>query len=516
MKNILKKCYNRRMVQYAGAVLLLLLTIALVVAGIKLMVPENRIRPLDPSLIEAGKEKNQYEIHVVFNPEDKTLTCHQKVAYRNNSSNELTHIYYHLYPNAFKYEEKPAFPLEEMEQAYPNGFSSGYIEIEQVYIHGSKAGFVVGGYSEDTLMVLLKGPLKPSETVVIEFDYTVKLPNSLGRFGYGENTTKAANWYPIASVYDENGWNLHRYYPIGDPFYSDVSNYKVIIDAPSNYLIASTGDILSKTEYGSGIEWEIQGTAVRDFAWLASDRFKVSTRQVEGTTVYSYYYTEPYGIEALDYAASALEIYNRSFGLYPYRQLSVVESDFFIGGMEYPNLIMIDTRLYKGPDLTWLEIVTVHETAHQWWYGLVGNNQVEEAWLDEALTEYATVLYYGHRYGPDREEEIYQNFIAEGKYHMLEGYIRALGKDETIHRATYEFADWILYDVLVYGKGAMMFHEIHKKIGDPMFYTVLQTYLETYRFKNATKKDLIEVFNEVTKEDWTVFFNNWLFDNKNE
>ena len=467
-------------------------------------------------LAEASKGWNQYEISVAFDPESKTLQCEQKVEYINRSGDELTHLYFHLYPNAFRYEEKPVFDKGDMERAYPNGFSPGFLDMEEVRINGRESDFIIGGYSEDLLMLLLEGSLAPGETVSVEMHYMVRMPNCLGRFGYGDNTFKAVNWYPIASVYDENGWNLDRYYPIGDPFYSDTANYKVSIKAPSDYIIASTGDIKDKKEKDGYTTWQLSAPAVRDFAWLAGDSFRTASRQVGNTTVTSYYYSDATGEKALDYAASALEFFNAAFGEYPYRHFSVVESDFFIGGMEYPNLIMMDHSLYASENMDSLELVTVHETAHQWWYGLVGNNQVTDAWIDEGLTEYSTVLYYGHRYGPEKEKEIYDGMIAEGKYSYLHFYARTAEVDETIDRPSYEFSDWILYDLLVYGKGAMMFHDLRERMGKDSFTLALREYCREHQFQNVDKEDMIRTFNRVTGQNWEEYFNKWLYDENHE
>jgi hypothetical protein len=467
---------------------------------------------VNPKLVEAAKGLNQYEILVDFDPVNKSLQCEQKLEYINHSEKELTHLYFHLYPNAFRYEEKPVFDKAEMMRAYPNGFSSGSLDMELVLIDGKESDFVIGGYSENLLMLLVDGSLQPGETASIEMKYTVHMPNCLGRFGYGDNTFKAVNWYPIASVYDDSGWNLDRYYSIGDPFYSDAAIYKVTIKAPKDYIIASTGDIIKEVEKDGVKTWQIEALAVRDFAWLASDHFITASKDVGHTTVTSYYFTEEMGERALDYAAASLKFFNESFGEYPYRHFSVVESDFFIGGMEYPNLIMMDQSLYSPYYMDALELVTVHETAHQWWYGLVGNNQVADAWIDEGLTEYSTLLYYGHRYGLEREQDIYKSMIAEGKYNYLQVYAGPEKIDETIHRPSYEFPDWIIYDILVYGKGAMMFHELRMEMGDDLFFKALREYFEKHQFANVDKEDMIRIFNQSTDQKWEEHFNKWLYD----
>lgn len=455
---------------------------------------------------------NEYNIYVDFKPEEKTLSCVQSIKYRSTVQKPLTHIYFHLYPNAFKYESKPAFPMEEMDRAYPNGFSEGYIDIDNIIVEGNEADYTISGYSDGLLTVFLNEPLEPDKSITIEMEYTVVMPNCMGRFGYGDKTWKAANWYPIAAVYDDKGWALDPYYPIGDPFYSEISDYTVIIKAPNQYVIASTGTDMSCTQKGSYKEWEFKAPSVRDFAWVASPDFNTISKRVGDTTVISYYYTDEYGEKALDYAADALKIFNDKFGLYPYKRLSVVESDFFIGGMEYPNLVMIDTNIYSEKYLGWLEMVTVHEIAHQWWYGVVGNDQVNEAWLDEGLTEYSAVLYYGARYGPDKEKYIYSNMIAEGKYSALQEYVK---ESEVINRPIHEFKNWIEYDILVYGKGAMMFHEMRNILGDKVFLNALREYYKKYKYKNVKAEDMIETFSEVSGRNLWDVFDKWLNDGEN-
>jgi hypothetical protein len=462
---------------------------------------------INPDLQAASKGLSWYNIVVMFDPDEAELSCAQTVNYINNHNTAFDRLYFHLYPNAFRDENRVPFFADEKERAYPNGFSPGWIEIESITVNEVPADFQISGYSNNILDISLNSLLKPGDTVKIVMTYRVKIPNCIGRFGYGQHTFNITNWYPIVCVYDHDGWNIDPYYPVGDPFYSDVANYEVIIKAPTDYTVAATGNI-TDIKYETGYKiWKIQALAVRDFAWLASREFEVVSRNVDGITVYSYFLpgSREGGMKAADYVASAVEIFNRRFGKYPYSQLSVVQSDFFVGGMEYPNLVMVDKSLYAEGQEYWLEYVTVHETAHQWWYGVVGNDQIDEAWLDEALTEYSTILYYGNRYGSDKEKEIYNNVIAEGKCLFLQNYY---DKEllPAIDQPVYRFPDWITYDLVVYGKGASIFNDLRHMVGDEVFYRILQEYYESNKFKNATAADLIDACNKVTGKEWRDFF----------
>ncbi len=470
-------------------------------------------RAIPSEVRRASRGLTEYRIDVEFDPGRKLLICNQRVEYRNHERESLGELFFHLYPNVFKDRRRVPFPQEDMGLAYPNGFSSGYMRLKEVRVEGTPVSFTLKGESSDILHLPLPKVIKPGKTITIDMEYLVKLPNCLGRFGYGDTTYNVTNWYPILSVYDETGWNNDPYYEIGDPFYSDAANYKVTIHGPEDLVIASTGMAQKRVEGDRGI-WTIEAYAVRDFAWLAGRRenFKVFSREVDGTMVYSYSYEDEAGEAALDYAAEAIRIFNKAFGKYPYRQFSVVEADFFIGGMEYPHIVLIDKALYRPEVRQLLEYVVVHEAAHQWWYGLVGNDEIDESWLDEALTEYSTILYYGKRYGPQRQERMFQTMVIDNGYGRLEALTEGQKEKEIIHKPTYEFEDMWVYDSLVYGKGAVMFRELHKEMGDQDFEKFLQTYYREMKYKNATKEDLLKACRKATGKEWKDFFQKWLYD----
>ena len=128
------------------------------------------------------------------------------------------------------------------------------------------------------------------------------------RFGYGENTYNFGNWYPIAAIYDDRGWNLEPYYKVGDPFYSEVSNYQVILKLPKDFKLATTGKIKSRKNYKAkdidyrGLIWEIEAEAVRDFAWVTSRDFKVKMGKADGINIEVYYFQGQQGNKALEVA----------------------------------------------------------------------------------------------------------------------------------------------------------------------------------------------------------------------
>lgn len=458
---------------------------------------------------EALENINQYDINVEFNPNEKTIKGNQKVTYINNEKTSLDKVYFHLYPNAFKEKETAPFLFDDFSNAYPRGFSEGYIDINEVHIDGEKVSYSIDEADNTIMEVSLPRELGAGDKVTIDMEYTIKLPPAGERFGYGNDTYNLGNWYPVAAVYDDSGWNLDPYYAIGDPFYSDISNYKVAIKAPTDFVIASTGNILSAEINDNVREWKIEANAFRDFAWVASSKFEIVEKDIDGTLIKMYFINdgtvdEDMKDNALKFAESSLNIFNETFGQYPYKEYSVVQTNF-PSGMEYPGIVFIGSQYYDRAYANYLEIVIVHETAHQWWYGVVGNDQIDESWLDESFASYSEVIYFTENYGEKTGEKYHKREneagINEAAYSL---------EDEMILKPLKSFKDWNDYGLLVYNKGAVFLDDIKGRYGEEVFYNILKTYYNRYKFKIATTEDFLNVCEEVTGEELDEYFKKWL------
>jgi hypothetical protein len=433
-----------------------------------------------------GNDVNTYSIDVSFDDKEKLLKCAQNITYINKTDKNLERIYFHIYPNAFLKKEYAPFEKNEFKKAYPNGFSKGYININKVLGKKYNLDYKIMGKKEDILEVNLEDNLKPGQKTNIYLEYDVKLPNSVGRFGYGDYTINITNWYPIACVYDNRGWNTKTYEKIGDPFYSDISNFNVNINIPSRYKLATTGTIKSERIKKDSTLYKIKGNNVRDFAFILSDKFNVLSTKLNDTKIYSYFLDKKLGKESLQIAKDSLVVFNNLFGKYPYKTYSVVASDFFIGGMEYPNLVMIDRNLYNQNSKFSLEYVVAHETAHQWWYSLVGNDEISEPWLDEALTEYSTILYFEKKYGKEVKDRLIKN-LKTNTFRK---------STESIFKSTTEFKNSFEYSLCVYSKGALLLDNIRNKVGDDVFFETLRKYYKQNMYKNVTGNQFVNIWKE--------------------
>lgn len=466
-----------------------------------------------PSNVPAQTEKeiNQYDIDAVLDPTNMILTAEQKVTYVNNDDVELTELYFHIYTNAFKKKETAPFLFDDFSRAYARGFQPGYSEISSVELSNGQSRkaleFNLQGEGDTILRVKLSEPLQPKKNITLGLKYKVIIPPAGERFGYGINNINMGNWYPIAAVYDNDGWNLDKYYSVGDPFYSDTSNYTIKIKAPKGYIIAGSGSILEEKAEGDYVSWKFDAKNMRDFAFIASDKFQIAQEKAGDTLVKSYYYKghEKRGKEALDYGVRSIEVFGSSFGKYPYSTYSVVETEF-PSGMEYPGLVYINERYYDDNyDGDNLESTTVHETAHQWWYGVVGNDQIEEAWLDEGFATYSEGVFTEKEYGRGNGD-MYYAYLDESARED----IKAKVYDGVILKPLDRYANWDDYGPAVYTGGAALLTEIRREAGDDTFFKIMQTYYKEYSFKNATTEDFLKVCDQVSGKKFDDLFNNRL------
>lgn len=451
---------------------------------------------------------NKYEMDLKLDDTNKLLSGTEKVTYCNRSDKTLDDIYFHVYPNAFSKNETVPVMFNDSSYAYPNGFNPCYIDILNVSVDGKKIKYSISGVDSTTLKLELKKPIRKDEYVKILIDYQLKIPVARDRIGYYDGSYLLGNWYPIAAVYDNTGWNIDPFYDIGDPFYSDSANYQVKITLPDKYIIASTGNIVSeKIEAGKRII-NIDAQSVRDFAWAASSRFKTYNKKVDGINIKYYFLNSDR--ERINKAMSTVEntikTFNEQFGKYPYKSYSIIET-YFPSGMEYPQLAFIPNSYFDGSkSMLGLEGVIVHETAHQWWYGVVGSNEIDEAWLDEGLATYSKVIYFEKMNGTSFGRDYYEKNI----HSIYENKRKSIKGEENLLKPLYEFDGWKEYDTLAYKKGAVLFDVLRNKVGDKVFFDILKKYYNENKYKNVKTQDFIDAVENITNEKWDVFFDEWI------
>jgi hypothetical protein len=452
---------------------------------------------------------NKYKIDVELDTETMTYTGKQTLTYTNNTDIDLEELYFHLYPNAFGNLYDSPLLFNSREKIGSLNDMRGFIDIEKVSFENKDLELNI---LDTILHVKLNETLRKGKSTEIYLEYKVTLPAAKDRFGYHDKGINFGNWYPIVCVYDEKGWNLDPYYKIGDPFYSQVSDYDVTITVPKEMVVASSGRILSEKKSKGKKIYNIEGKLIRDFAWVASKDFVVKEKKVDDTIVKVYSVNDDSHMidKTLEIGEQSLLTFNRIFGKYPYAIYSIVNTEF-PSGMEYPGIVFISNDYFYRDLTSILEKVIVHETAHQWWYGLVGNNQVTEAWLDESLATYSELIYVNETKG-EREAKDYYNENIKLGYEYATQY-KYIG-NEVVNKPLEEFAGWDDYSILVYLRGAMFIDRIKEDFGEEVLYEILSKYYERYKFHIATTEDFIKVCEEVTNTSFEPLVKEYLNGNK--
>lgn len=435
----------------------------------------------------------QYEIDATLDPLARTVRGQSTLSLTNDKSASFTSLFFHLYPNAFAQVETTPAPVS----AYDRGFQPGGIAVFQVTVDGQLTPSEIKGTQ---LRVDLPAPIKPGQTVRLQMRWTLTVPPAAYRFGSKDGTFMLGNWYPVLAVWDDQGWHLDEYAKIGDPFFSEVADYRVRLCVPTYEVVAATGVLEQEEILNSQTKrLTFKAERVRDFALVVSPDLQVATVLVGQTTVRSYFYPahRAAGLAALTTAAQALDYYSQRFGEYPYQQFSLVEVPMEgFAGMEYPQLTMLSHRQYPGAGTVgdWAALIA-HEVAHQWWYGLVGNDQFAEPWLDEALAVYSA-----------------QGFMRDVLSWPVSGGTTVTGKAkynsdrQRVGQPLSAFRNQRDYFTYIYNQGAQVWAELERGVGRELTDQILRQYWYQYRYRNATTRNLLEVANSVAGRDLTDFF----------
>ena len=527
----------------------------------------------------------KYTIEVTLDDSTHTLTAHETLIYTNHSPDTLEFIWFHLWPNAYKNTEtayaKQAFKNGSTRFYYAKDENRGYIDNLDFSIEGTPAEWAFHEEWIDVAKVMLHQPLLPGESITIETPFFVKLPKVYSRLGHTGKHYEITQWYPKPAVYDRNGWHPMPYLNMGE-FYSEFGTFDVKITLPENYRIMATGDLvngeaefvwldslaiegdalhtLDKKEFkkkmkvlsgrkksklgllkkddGREIPEENTKTKtlhfrqenVHDFAWFADPKWIVrkgelkladSTRTV---TLWSMYLPKNAELweKSLEYIHDAGYWYSEFYGDYPYNHITAVDGDMSAGGgMEYPNITVISS----GGSKDLLEFVIMHEVGHNWFYGILGSDEREHAWMDEGLNEYANIKYWEKKYPERNGQIIVQDFIQNKlgiakhiDFRWMMGYMgyagRAIsGDDQPIELPSVDYHPGN-YGSIVYAKSAIVLRFLQHYLGEQKMDKIMQDYYETWKFKHPQPGDFRSLVESHLDEDLSWFFDDLINDTK--
>ncbi|MCP4760519.1 MAG: M1 family metallopeptidase [archaeon] len=454
-----------------------------------------------------------YNLSMKLDESNSIVDGNLSVIFCNNDPVSFSRIPFHLYPSGMYYEAR-----------------KGKIDIIDITI--SQPPFTSLSYNvhsdEQLMWVNLNSDLLPSQNVSFKISFKTTLPDggfdrASSHGGSGERIYKVSSAYPIPCVYDElDGWNIDPYLQIGDPFYLDMAYYDFYVEVPNSMIVAATGELQDTTLNGLTTKYHYDPIfPVREVTFSASRDFVIESTIFNGINISAYFLSRSSGIwedDVLDYASTALKLYNDTFGIYPYLTFNLVEEYTLYLGMEYPCQVYISEALHdniqnSGWDSWIFEEVIVHEIAHQWWYQLVGNDEVDWGFLDEGLTCWSTDYYAEIKYGKwEYFQPSYLGYLTS-RERVNKYFVESEGKSSRINQSSYEYiASDSDYVYIEYVKTPVVLEKLRITIGNNDFLYGLQHFCENNFFQIATLKDLQISFEEVTAEQLNWFFLPW-FDN---
>jgi hypothetical protein len=541
----------------------------------------------------------RYQMSARFDPASKKVVGHYNLSWWNHTADSIPDLCFHLYLNAFKNMDSTFLRESSISRrrdllkewkAKPEGQKWGWVDVNKLQIVGGAdltpaMTFVHpdddNAADQTVVRVPLPQPIPPHGAIELSVDFTSKLPRAFARTGYDDDYFLVGQWFPKIAVYEgagergrkEGGWNCHQFHA-NTEFYADFGTWDVDLTVPSNYIVGATGFLRrSQDNPDQTTTYSFHQDDVHDFAWTASPHFIKLTRtfdwgrEVRGDEVVNWarilnlpadhvalrdvsvtLLLQPGHRGVADRyfraAFNGLKYFGLWYGQYPYDTLTVVDPrrDSNTGGMEYPTFITAGAYFWPGEHSASPEGVTVHEFGHQFWYGLVANNEFEEAWLDEGFNTYSTGKVIETAYGepcsyrfvsgmpilikPWLNVELPQfpfagvgdipigsYFACVGSPERTDGRLQYLqrAKDDDLVRYGWRYLDGRSYVVNSYERPGLTLRTLESYLGAETMARVMRTYQQRWRYRHPATQDFIDVVNEVSGQNMSWFFEQFFY-----
>jgi len=478
-----------------------------------------------------------YTIAAELDVATRTITGSEVIHWRNITSAAANDLQFHLYWNAWK-NARSTFMRENALGGGRGGAPRtagewGRIDVSSIKVGGidrtASKRFIApdddNPEDETVLAVPLAAPAPPGAELQIDVAWTAHVPRTFARTGAINSFFFIAQWFPKLGVLEDSGWNCHQFHA-GTEFFSDYGVYDVSLTVPTGWIVGATGvrRSLDADEARRTATHRYYQEDVHDFAWTTSpdyveriDRFTHPTLpQVEMRLL-----LQPEHVDQaerhFDATRTTLKYYGEWYGPYPYGHITIVDPAYQsgAGGMEYPTLFTAGTRWLAPAQVTTPEGVTVHEAGHQFWYGIVGNNEFEDAWMDEGLNTFSTARAIAQVYRTnDLALRFFGGFIPwvltdvalsrETDGNRLAGYRRDATSDA---QSTPSFRYFPTSGgSITYNKTALWMNTMERWLGWPTLQRILSTHFERWKFRHPKPQDFFDIASEVSGRDLGWYF----------
>lgn len=460
--------------------------------------------PQHAGLLEEAGPLPEYQIAFQVDPQELEVRGRMTVVLPPQPGDTPpTELYFRLYPNLSHY--------------------AGDMEIELVTVNGQGAPF---SYAASGTAIHVSVPPSVAESggaLAVGMQWTMSPgtwpTDRYTLLGASEGVLSFPLSYPMPAIRDDDvpgGWHLELGEAHGDAAFSETALYDVTVTVPEGYVAVTTGSLTGISGSTSAPDdaedgrpwkdWHFVAGPVREFALFVSDQYRLAEAEADGVRIHSWYLAgdEISGRAAAEYTAAALRIYNALFGPYPYAELDVVAGPITYRGMEYPGLFELGIELYRDK-ADELEFRIAHEVAHQWWYALVGNDPVNDPWLDEGLAEYATYFYRQLTSGQQMADS-----LASFRWQSAYEYAQREGLDAVVAQPVAAFQG--NYEIIVYAKAALFHHALRELMGEEQYLALLRRYGEQYRFQVARPEEFLALAEEIAGPAVQDLYRQWILE----
>ena len=426
-----------------------------------------------------------YDFDLKLDTAARSLSGRGTITVRNDSTEPLTEVYLRLWGNT------PSLTRD-----------GGATTLSNVSVAGAAA---TASVDKTVAKVALATALAPGESTTISFDTTMTVPSRMGRTGTGrDGTLFFGNMLPVLAVKDDEGWNLDPYVVMGESFYNLASDWKVKLTTATDQQLITTGSAgAATTNAATGMQTiEFNAPHVRDFIVVAPKDYAQVSAVVDGVTVRSW---APKGDtktaqSALKTATESLKFYSDRYGKYGSSEYDVVATKELGGGMEYPGVTLNDMGGFQSRE------VVAHETGHQWFYSMVGNNEFDDPWLDGSFTSFITseFLHQSVNQTADNLRPAFNERAANlGRPAPI---VETTTRDDVHVSSPMNVLVQHDYFGVIYRDGANVLANLKKQLGEDTFVKGMRSHLEANRDGVATTGGFIKTMSAAAGSDLTKWF----------
>jgi hypothetical protein len=486
-----------------------------------------------------------YKIDATLDPSEKMITGQLELTWTNTGSKATQEMLFHLYWNAFKNSQSTFFkegsPFDEYTTKLISRFEKGgwgfcdvksisaqsdglfdAIELSPTFIQPDDND----ADDETVCQIDLPKAVAPGQSVQLKIDFKSQVPHRAPRTGHSGDYYFIAQWFPKIGVWFEDEWNCHQFHRTSE-FFADYGDYDVRLTVPSEYVVGASGVRTDSTQNSDGTTtYRYEEQCIHDFAWTAYPDYKVAVRQFEhpelpAVEMRLLYQPEhkKYVDTFFDATENTLKYLGTWYVPYPYSNITIVDAAWKSGasGMEYPTLFTTGVDLFVSEGSQRPRGLTVHECAHQFFYGILGSNEFENAWMDEGFTVYATARCMDTAYGPGAFSKSYlqrdgfdipwtfQHAVKDQRDWTVENHCQR-GALDAMDRCSWDYVTYEAYRNNAYEKPALMLWTLEGLLGETLFSEIMKTYATRFAFKHPKPQDFFNVVNEFAPENMDWFF----------